>query len=306
MKQYLGILLSAVYALVIRLLGGWDIIDINSISFLIITPMALGFIPFYFSGKGFRRSWWKAVLFPLISVLVFLIIAVITKLEDLVCLIIIGAPYIAFSIIISVILYSLTKEKKEDIKKNAWSVLSIPLVLGMVEKQLPKYTTEHMISNEIIINQPDSVVWKNLFAVPDLRKVNTPSTLNSFGVPRPTHSTYDPKTNTRLGYFENGIVLHESVIESETNHKLSFAIDVNKSHLSVSPTVDHVLKNKSLEFRYIGYELTRLNNGRTSLKLTTSYFIHSNIPFYGKMWSTSIVNDFEKNLLQSLKKVLER
>lgn len=306
MKQYLGILLSAIYALIIRLLGGWELIEINSVSFLIIAPMALGFIPFYFSGKGYRRSWWKAVLFPLISVLVFLIISVITKLEDLVCLIIIGAPYIAFSIMVSLGLYMLTKEKKEDIKKNTWSVLSIPLVLGMVEKQLPKYTTEHRISNEIIINQPDSVVWKSLFAVPDLRKANTPGILNSFGVPQPTHSTYDSKTNVRLGYFENGIVLHESVIESKKNRKLSFAIDIDKSVLEVSPTVDHVLKNKSLEFKYIGYELKRLDDGRTCLKLTTSYLIHSNIPFYGKMWSTSIVNDFEQSLLQSLKKVLER
>ncbi|WP_430406340.1 hypothetical protein [Fluviicola sp.] len=176
----------------------------------------------------------------------------------------------------------------------------------MVEKQLPKYTTEHQISNEIIINQSDSVVWKNLFAVPDLRKVNTPGNLHAFGVPQPTHSTYNPKTNTRLGYFENGIVLHESVIERKTNRKLSFAIDVDKSRLNVSPTVEHVLKNRSLEFRYIGYELKPLNDGRTVLKLTTSYFIHSNIPFYGKMWSTSIVNDFEQNLLRSLKKVLER
>ncbi|WP_430406339.1 hypothetical protein [Fluviicola sp.] len=118
MKQYLGILLSAVYALVIRLLGGWDIIEINSISFLIIAPMALGFIPFYFSGEGYRRSWWKAVLFPLISVLVFLIIAVITKLEDLVCLIIIGAPYIAFSILVSVGLYILTREKKRMLRRT--------------------------------------------------------------------------------------------------------------------------------------------------------------------------------------------
>jgi hypothetical protein len=306
MKQYLGILLSIVYALIIRLLGGWELIEINSISFLIFTPMALGFIPFFFSGKGYRRSWWKAVLFPLISVILFLLLAVVTKLEDLLCLLIIGYPYLLISILVSIGLFFLTWEKKDQtIKKQAISILLVPVVLGMIEKQVPKYTTEHQISNEIIINQPDSVVWKNLFAVPDLREVNTPSALNSFGVPQPTHSTYDPKTNMRLGYFENGIVLHESVIERKTNRKLSFAIDVDRSELNVSPTVDHVLKNKSLEFKYIGYELKRLDDGKTVLKLTTSYFIHSNIPFYGKMWSTSIVNDFEQHLLESLKKVLE-
>jgi hypothetical protein len=306
MKQYLGILLAVVYAIIIRLLGGWDLFEINSISFMFITPIVIGFIPFLFSGKGYRKSWWKAVLFPLIAVILFLLVAIVTSLEDLLCLFVIGYPYLLVSIVVSIVLYFLTREKKDPgIKKQAIPILLAPLILGMIEKQLPKYTTEHTISNEIIINQPDSVVWKNLFEVPDLRKVNTPSTLSSFGVPQPTHSTYNPKTNVRLGYFENGIVLHESVIEREMNRKLSFAIDVNKSTLNVSPTVDHVLKNKSMEFKYIGYELKRLDNGRTSLKLTTSYFIHSNIPFYGKMWSTSIVNDFERNLLRSLKKVLE-
>nr|WP_294860520.1 hypothetical protein [uncultured Fluviicola sp.] len=306
MKQYLGILLSVVYAFIVRLLGGWNLMDLNSISYLVLSPMVIGFIPFFFSGKGYRRSWWKAVLFPLISILLFLSIAVATNLEDMVCLLVIGYPYILISILASIGFYFLTREKKDQtIKKQALPILLVPLVLGMAEKQLPKYTTEHAISNELIINQPDSVVWKHLFAVPDLRSVNAPGTLNAFGVPQPTHSTYNPKTNVRLGYFENGIVLHESVIESKTNRKLSFAIDVDKSSLSASPTVDHVLKNKSLEFKYIGYELKRLEDGRTSLKLTTSYLIHSNIPFYGQLWSTSIVNDFEQNLLQSLKKVLE-
>jgi hypothetical protein len=311
MKQYLGLIFSAGYGLVIRIVSAFDFIEINSLSYLIVAPMIMGFIPFYFKDSGYRKNWVVAVFFPLLSVILYLIIAVISGLEDLICFLIIGLPYVFFSVIMSIIFYQVLKKKgkpKDDesiIDQLSVPLLVLPILLGMIEKQFPKYKTEHIVSNEIIIHQPDSVVWKNLFAVPDL-SMNVPSALNSLGIPQPTHSTYDAKTNTRLGYFENGIVLNESVVASETNKKLTFAINLEKSKLSSSPTVDHVLKNKSLEFEYIGYELKRLEDGRTSLKLTTKYFIHSNIPFYGKFWSTSIVNEFEEHLLRSLKKVLEK
>ncbi|AEA42382.1 hypothetical protein [Fluviicola taffensis] len=311
MKQYLGLIFSAIYGLLIRVVSEFDFIEINSLSYLIVAPMIMGFIPFYFKDNGYRKSWAIAVFFPLLAVILYLITAVISGLEDLICFFIIGLPYVFFSVVMSIIFYQVLKKKdkiKDDdsiIDRLSVPLLLLPILLGQIEKQFPKHKTEHIVSNEIIINQPDSVIWKNLFAVPDLRIANSSSFLNSFIVPQPTHSTYDPKTNTRLGYFENGIVLNESVMVSENNKKLTFAINLEKSKLSSSPTFDHVLKNKSLQFEYIGYELNSLKNGNTVLKLTTKYTIHSNIPFYGKMWSTSIVNEFEQNLLRSLKKVLE-
>lgn len=305
-KQYLGILLSAVYAILIRLLGEWNVIDINSFSYLIIAPMAMGFIPFYFSGKGVRTSWVKAIFFPLIAVLVFLLIAVITHLEDLICFIIIGAPYIGFSIVLSVILYSLTKEKEDEPFRKGLSVLALPLVLGMIEKQFPKQDTDQLISRSVVIDRPANEVWKHLFAVPDLGSNRPGGWLHAMGIPRPLYATYDRESNTRLGYFENGIVLHESVTESETGHRLTFAINIGKSFLGNSPTLNHILKNKQVTFRYIRYELEKQADGKTLLQLSTKYTIHSNLPFYGKFWGKVIIKDFEEQLLQALKEVLEK
>lgn len=312
MKQYFGLIFSAVYGLIIRVVSEFDFIEINSLSYLIVAPMIMGFIPFFMKDSGYRKNWAVAVFYPLLAVILYLITAVISGLEDLICFFIIGLPYVFFSVIMSVIFYQVLKKKskpKDDesiIDQLSVPLLFLPVLLGMIEKQFPKHKTEHIVSNQILINQPDSVIWKNLFAVPNLRNTGSSGFLNSFIVPQPTHSTYDSKTNTRLGYFENGIVLNESVIANEKNKKLTFAINLNKSKLSSSPTFDHVLKNKSLEFEFIGYELKRLQNGSTALKLTTKYTIHSNIPYYGEFWSTKIVNQFEQSLLQSLKKVLER
>jgi hypothetical protein len=304
-RQYLGIILSVAYALVIRLLGEWNVIEINSLSYLIVAPMALGFVPFYFGGKGFRTSWVKAVFFPLISVLLFLLIAVVTNLEDILCFIIIGAPYIVFSIIISVVLFSLNKEKKNEPNQKAWSVLLVPVLFGMIEKEFPKQKTTHLITHSVLIDQPDTLVWKNLFSVPDLTKSTVPGFINYLGVPQPLYSTYDPKTNIRLGYFENGVILNESVIESKSNVRLTFAIDSKQSFFGNSPTLQHVLVSGLVKFDYIRYELRKQGDGKTLLKLSTKYMIHSNLPLYGKFWSELIIKDFEQKLLGSFKRVLE-
>ncbi|MNU64281.1 hypothetical protein D3C71_535530 [compost metagenome] len=306
-KQYLGIILSAIYALIIRVLGEWNIIEINSFSYLIVAPMALGFIPFYFEGNRFRKSASVAILYPLFSVIIFLIIAVITHLEDLICFAIIGIPYIIFSILVSLVLYYLTNENKEDeIHKSSLSILLLPILLGQIEKEFPKVKTDLSVSNAIVIDLPDTLVWNHLFEVPDLSEANSPGFINYLGIPQPVRSTYDSESNTRLGYFEKGVRLNESIVEQIDYQKLVFAIDINKSRFGSNPTLNHILKTKNMEFKQIQYELKNLDNGQTLLKLSTNYCIHSNLPFYGTFWSTRIIDDFEKKLLGSLKIVLER
>ena len=165
MKTYLGLILSAVYGLFIRFLGEWDVMEINSFSYLIIVPMVIGFIPFFFQASRYRQSWAVAIFFPLLSVLIYLITAVISGLEDLICFIIIGLPYVLFSVIISVVLFLLVKKqriphgKENDIVDQlSVSVLLLPIVFGQIEKQFPKTETRMELAHEIQINLPDSVV----------------------------------------------------------------------------------------------------------------------------------------------------
>lgn len=305
MKQYLGIIASIIYALVIRLLAECNVIEINSIAYLIIAPAVLGFIPFFFRNDKFYSNIWKAIFFPLISVLFFLFIAILTRIEDIICLIIIGWPYILISVILSVGLHSALKKKDNGISKNMMSIVFLPILLGAIEKELPKHSTQHLISNKIIINTNAEMVYNNLLEVPDMTESINIGLSNYFGVPRPIYSTYDKDLNIRKGYFENGIVLYESVEYSKINSELVFKIDVDKSELKNSPTLQHVLTTGGINFKNIKYKLIKLDENRTELKLSTEFEINSNLNFYGKYWSELIINDFERNILNSLKKNLE-
>ena len=241
MKQYLGIILSTISALVIRILAELDIIEVNSISYLIITPMLIGFIPFFLKQRSFLDSYLKVITFPLFAVLLFLILAVISRLEDLICFIIIGSPYILFSIIVSLVLKKILKKRNDDILKNALPIFMLPILLGTIEKQLSKEKSELDISNEIIIHTNRKTVWDNLLSVPDLSKQTKNSFLNYIGIPKPIKSTYNPVTNTRLGYFENEIILNESVVQRIELKKLAFEINLEKSNFDNSKTLKHIL-----------------------------------------------------------------
>jgi hypothetical protein len=266
----------------------------------------MGYLPFIIDKNTFIESKTKSILFPLISVISFLLIAFITRLEDLGCFIILLPPYLIISIIVSFILRSLLKSRTEinsnSLTKNSLLFIAIPIIIGNIEKKIEKRDSNFEISEKIIIDSPKQIIWNNLFSVPNLTNYVDSSIYNYLGFPNPIKSEYDFITNTRLGYFSNGIVLNEKISEQKELEKLSFEINVEKSNLNQSQTFKHILKSKNLVFNSITYKLKCINNNKTELTLTCNYNVKTNIPIYGEFWSKKIIIDFEQKLLKALKK----
>lgn len=310
MKKYYGIIITTIYTLIFRILVEFGILEMNSWTYMIIIPIIVGYIPFLLDPKTFINSKTKAIFFPVISTILFLFIAFITKLEDLGCFIILLPPYLIISTIISLILRSFLKnEKAEDninLKRNSLILFVIPIFLGNIEKYVEKKEDNFQVSEKILINSPKQSIWSNLFSVPDLTNYIDNSIYNYLGFPNPIKSEYYTKTNTRLGYFSNGIILNEKIIELSEYEKLSFSINVDKSNLNGSQTFKHILKNKNLVFNSITYQLRSITATQTELTLICNYNIRSNIPIYGEFWSKNIIIDFENKLLKALKTRTEK
>lgn len=307
MKQYTGIIFSTIYALFFRILVEFDIVEINSWTYIILVPIFIGFVPFMLDRKVFQDSRKKSVFYPIISVSLFLVIAFVSRLEDLGCAIFLFPPYLVFSIAVTMVMRLIIKENEEDnssnnITKNSLLIIAVPILLGNIEKLIEKRESDFIISEKIIINAPKQKIWEQLYSVPDLTNYIENSAFNYFGFPNPVRSQYDKKSNTRLGYFTNGIVLNESVGYYKQFEELSFKINVDKSNLVESQTFSHVLKNENLIFKSITYKLQSINENSTELTLVCDYQIKSNLPWYGEFWSKKIIHDFEEKLLNALKK----
>ncbi|MCL9805216.1 hypothetical protein NAT51_06775 [Flavobacterium amniphilum] len=306
-SSYLGLLISIIYSLAIRYAAEFGYIDINSASYLVIVPIIVGFIPFFYNAESFIKNVFECILFPLFSTLLFLLIAVITHIEELLCFIIIGLPYIIVSIIVSLMIriYKMNRMPQNINRNYLPPLLILPLLTGVIEKNTKETNIDYTTETSIIMNANNKEIWANLHAVPNLSGYTTTGYLNRMGIPKPVRSDYDSVKNVRLGYFDNGIVLNEKVIEEKYGQKLSFSIDFSRSVLKNSPTIENVIKEKSIQFEKISYELIPINNNRTEVRLSCKYTIKSNLQSYGSFLADAILSDFETNLLNSLKSKIE-
>lgn len=283
-----------------RVLAEFDMLDIDSVTFTVVVPIALGFIPFFFHNSGYRKYLWKAILYPFVSILLFAFIVAGVGLEDLLCLVIVGLPYIGMMIVVSSAIHFILKKKDSDISQNYLPLIFIPFLLGPLEKKLPKTTESMVVSNEIILEISEEELIKNLYQVPVLQAQHVNSLLKWAEVPLPLYSTYDSLANARIGHFSNGMTLYEEC--TRTKNRLTFQIDFDKSSFAHVPTIKHVIDSKTLEFDYIAYEWKKLDDQKLLLSLSTRVQLSTNLQFYAQYWTRILLDDFEKSLLAAFKK----
>lgn len=301
--KWAHVFFPTLYALAMRILAEYDQVDIDSITFTILTPMALGFLPFFFESSGYRKSLLKALFYPFVSILLFLFITVQIGLEDLLCIVVIGFPYILSSLLVSWFTFVILKHRKENINKNYLPLIFLPFVLGPLENQAPKSTSSLEIKNEILLNMSEDELISVLYEVPQLNIQHDNYWLELCQVPLPSFSTFDSKKNTRIGHFTNGMTLFEHTVRKGNN--LIFYIDFEKSSFAHVPTIKHVIDAKTLAFDYIAYSWTKRNDNQIQLTLSTKVKLHTNLQPYARFWTKILLDDFEKSLLKSLKKKIE-
>src|SRR5690606_37791713 len=117
-SQYLGILLGVIYGLIIRIIGDQEIFEdyynIYSNSFLWVTPIVIGLFPILFSSNESYKSKTELFFYPIITIILFLIVALVTRIEDLVCLLIIGLPFLLVAGVIGLLLGAFVKDRIKD------------------------------------------------------------------------------------------------------------------------------------------------------------------------------------------------
>ena len=142
MKKYYGIIFAVIYALIFRILVEVNILEINSVVYLILVPIVMGYLPFLLDSQAFINSGFKAISFPIVGTLLFLIIAFLSRLEDLGCFFILLIPYLIISLMMSLIIRCFIKRvtnyDKKNLKKNGLVLVVIPIIFGNLEKYAEK------------------------------------------------------------------------------------------------------------------------------------------------------------------------
>lgn len=309
-SQYLGFVLAIVYGLTFRLIadvdGMEDLYSIYSITFIWIVPILMGLLPILFSSNKIYLSKLKLIFYPIITIFLFLIITLVTRLEDIFCLLILGIPFFISAGVIGILLGTFVKNKV--INKKLYSIFLVPFILNPVENMLPNTIEEFYVEKTIIINKSKVEVFPNLLEV---KTIGEEQYGNGFfqmiGIPKPLKSKIYHKNEStyRIGYFTEDFKLFESIDEFRENEFVSFQIHLNKSKLRDKPTDIHLIKSDYFKFGKISYKLIEVNKNATKVVLSCNYTLNSKMNFYANFWAKTIIADFEERLLKSIKENIE-
>lgn len=303
--------MGVIYGLVIRILGGITQLEsafhIYSITFIWITPIIIGLCPIVFPSNALYKSKTKLFFYPIITIVLFLITALITRIEDMVCLLIIGLPFLVGAGLVGLLMGTIIKKRINN--KKLYSILLIPFILNPIENILPNKREVYTTSATIIIDQSKEVIFPNILEVPYISDEEyTNGFYQHIGIPRPIHAKIvkQDKQYYRIGYFTDGLELHEYISEIKPLEFVNFKIDLTQSKLRNTPTDQHILKSKYFHFENISYRLTPISENKTKVSLHCEYSIESKMNFYANFWAKSIIHDFEVRLLKTIKHKLEK
>lgn len=305
-KQYIGFLIGALYGLVIRYFAEFYGGGVFVITFLYITPVIISIIPIFFSSTEIYQSKLKSFSYPFISVCLFFVFALVTRLEDIACIVFMGAPAILVAGLVGFFAGMIKRKMMKD--KHLYSIVILPFILIPIENIFPDTTDFYSVQSKIVINQNVGTIWNNIIEVPEIsEKEYEKGFFYHIGIPRPLYSKLKNKNGKmyRVGYFSEGLQLYETISEQRENEFVNFKIDIENSVLRNTPTDQHVLKGNYFKFENISYRLNPINENQTELILTCDYKVTSKMNFYADFWAEKIIKDFEVRLLQVLKNKLE-
>lgn len=311
--NYAGVIAGAIYGLLARFVfnfkgrEGFSITDLFSITFIWIVPALIGMVPMLFATRDQLGNRVYRVLTPCFTVLLFFICCIATRVEDLVCIIIMAGPFLLCAMIVGwlfgkfILLY-------RDKRGILYSVIFIPFLLGIAENQLKIPSGTYFVNTSIIINSNAPNIWKHVVRVDQINAGEyKKGFFNYAGIPQPLYAELDKDTigATRTGHFEGGLKFVETVNHWEENKKVSFNITVQPSSIRNTVFDKHVLMGNHFKFIDASYTLRKISSTKTELILSSSYRLDTRINVYASFWGNTLLSDFQQRLLDVIKQRCE-
>ncbi|MDB5013381.1 MAG: hypothetical protein JWQ25_1583 [Daejeonella sp.] len=294
----IGVIIGIVYGLLARTIFGITT-TLASITFLFIFPVILGMVPLMLANDDKLRSYKNIIFIPWLTILTFFFTLTLCGLENIMCLLVLGAPFIILGTV-GAYIYRIVQINRQRNKGKLLTLMLIPFLLAPIEDYVKSPSATYKIESEVVILAQPETIWSNIVEVKKIQQNEYHAGFfNSIGIPRPISATVDKKAlgGHRTGNFEGGLKFVETITDYQPNKAVSFNIEVEPK--SVGPNVfdQHVLNGNYFTFVDATYKLTKLQNGKVKLHLSSNYQLTSKVNFFGKFWGDLILKDFQDRLL---------
>ncbi len=285
-----------------------DAIAFGSFWFLAILPAFLcAFICYIGDPDADRNSsfyWWVPV--GLVAVVIFG--SAFFLREGVICLVMLSPIWLAFGWIGAFIMRNALRRHHQSGTFRS-TLLLFPLLIGMVEHQIPMPHEGVMVTRQIVVNATPAQIWPYAVSNPHIAQNEGRWTFsqNIVGLPRP-RATILRGTGigaVRTALWGDHINFDERITQWQPGRILGWDFAFTNTSLQ-----DYTDKHIAPDGQFLtvdsgDYTLKPLSPTQTLLTLHTHYIAKTHVNPYAELWGELFLGDVEDNILTIIKQRAE-
>lgn len=307
--------IGLVYGLAIRSLVQWHVPSWSSamsISFLILVPVAMGFVTIFVVERHQPQPVWIWLLLPWVTVLGGSLGTMLALWEGFICVIMFTPIGLICGSLGGLLAGLVIRIPRSIAAKNACLavVALVPLVSDPWLRELLTRRELRTVENVRVIHASPEMVWKNIERVPHIDQSELPfSWSHRIGFPSPVEATlsFPGLGGIRHATFQRGVLFIENVDAWEPQRRLAFSIHAQTDQIPPTTLDEHVrVGGPFFDVLRGEYIVESLPNGDTRLHLSSEHRLSTDFNWYAHVWTDAVMADLQETILTVIQKRCER
>jgi Polyketide cyclase / dehydrase and lipid transport len=269
-------LVGFVYGLFCRLVFTFKLAEnslgVMTIGFLMVMPLAVGFISVFLAVRAGHRGAATWVGLPVITTVALLVGSLVLFWEGIICLALL-MPIAVLMALLGGAVGGLCASRFG--KTPLVCVAILPFVVSAAERWVGSAYELREVETSITIQAPPATVWEQIRRVPPIQVGEQRfSWSQKIGFPRPIEATIsgDGVGAVRHATFAGGVLFVETVTDWEPQRRLAFDIRADTVNIPPNTLDEHVtIGGPYFDALHGEYRIDPQSDGRTLLRLTSRH-----------------------------------
>lgn len=280
---------------------------VMTIGFLMVVPLAVGFITVFLAERERRRGPLTWFGLPVLTTLALFLGAYLLFWEGIICL----TMFLPVSLVMAMLGGGAGAFCARRYGKTPLVCVAIlPFVVAAAEHRMGPACQVRPVETSIAINASPSAVWQQIERVKPIRVDEQRfSWSQKIGFPRPIEATLSGEGvgAVRHATFAGGVLFVETVTVWEPERRLGFDIRADTAHIPARTLDEHVtVGGPYFDTLHGEYSLEARPDGTTLLRLLSRHRLSTTFNFYAGLWTDAVMRDIQENILYVIRNRCEK
>lgn len=278
-----------------------------SISFLLLTPLAIGAITVALSPARVRTSLVYAIFAPWAPCFLLAGIAILLQRELALCVGMALPIFLPLSSVGGLLAAVAWRRRSAPVRSNGavmGLLIMLPFLFAPLERQIAPTAQERTVERSVTIEADAQTVWQHFVVVPTIQDSEQRiAWFRLLGLPQPVEAVLSRTGphGMRHARYSSGMAVIEPIVEWQPHRRYAFEVHLDPNAPLPSPLWRAADDNDHLDIQRVEYEVEPQSDGAVVLHLRTTYRLATPFNPYSGRWIDFLLADFEAYILRIVK-----